>query len=179
LLSNLITWANGFVAGNRKMENFKLPDIIQDILNELQEEIDMKKIILAWQINEEHRAYGDQQMIRIVLRNLLDNAIKFSHLGGRIEITAHRQEDKIICAVKDEGTGMDQQKVASLFKSAEVNERGTMGEKGSGLALVLCRDFIKLNNGEIWAESEAGRGSTFYFTLPIDSKESEKSVQVA
>ncbi|WP_235185431.1 PAS domain S-box protein [Desulfonatronum thiodismutans] len=112
----------------------------------------------------------DQPMINTVIRNILFNAIKFSLRGGEIVITAQRNGKTVTVAIQDNGIGMNEQVLPSVFSlQKEKRHLGTEGETGTGLGLVLCKQFIDRHGGEIWVESEPGQGTTVFFTLPIDA----------
>lgn len=111
--------------------------------------------------------YADEDMIRTVLRNLLSNAIKFSFPGGLIDISLSEMPDMIMVAVKDNGQGIKKELQSKLLKGNEyISTYGTHNEKGSGLGLMLCRDFVKMNKGKFWFSSQENKGTTFYFTVP-------------
>jgi len=112
---------------------------------------------------------ADMQMLNTVLRNLISNAIKFTPRNGTIEIGAIEDKDNSFTTiyVKDSGIGMDSELISKLFKIDEkVSRPGTNDEPSTGLGLLLCKEFIERHGGQIWVESEVGKGSTFYFTLP-------------
>ena len=114
--------------------------------------------------------YADRELIEFVLRNLLDNAIKFTAKGGTISIQAHSSATDVIVSVTDTGIGMDTASLRALFKDSALSTRGTEGKKGSGLGLKLCKEFVHSHGGEIWVESELGKGSTFSFSLSTSGK---------
>lgn len=116
--------------------------------------------------------YADRELIEFVLRNLLDNAIKFTAKGGTIAIQAHLSSTDVIVSVTDTGIGMDPASLRTLFEDAAPapGSRGTEGEKGLGLGLRLCKEFLHSHGGEIWVESELGKGSTFSFSLSTSGK---------
>jgi signal transduction histidine kinase len=112
---------------------------------------------------------ADKNMILSVMRNILSNAIKFSHPKGRVLIDIQKHHGLFIISVADNGIGMEPETMRKLFHSPdEVQSSGTMGERGSGLGIMICKTFLKSHGGDIWAESEMGKGSTFYFSLPSD-----------
>ena len=107
-------------------------------------------------------------MISTVLRNLITNAIKFTNPGGRILATAIRDTGCVKFCIKDNGVGMSQEIINDLFKTEKViTTKGTNSEVGTGLGLLLCKEFIDMHRGSIWAESQIGQGTTFFFTIPI------------
>ncbi|MBT1710402.1 tetratricopeptide repeat protein [Fulvivirgaceae bacterium PWU5] len=111
--------------------------------------------------------YADSNTINLVIRNLMMNAIKFTNDGGKVTIDAKPQPSEWLFSVKDNGVGMKPEVLNMLFdKTAPYTTRGTANEKGTGLGLILCKEFIEKNGGRIWVESEEGQGSTFFFTLP-------------
>ena len=106
-------------------------------------------------------------MLSTILRNLISNAIKFTHKGGRIVIGAEPKHDELIVSVSDNGVGIDTKIIAKLFRLGEsISTTGTQRETGSGLGLVLCNEFIEKHGGKIWIESELGKGTSVHFTVP-------------
>jgi signal transduction histidine kinase len=102
------------------------------------------------------------------LRNLVSNAIKFTNVGGTISITANQTDSNITISVSDNGIGIAPHNLMKLFEMAEVSTtKGTAEETGTGLGLLLCKEFVEKHGGKIWVESEVGKGSDFKFTLPI------------
>lgn len=114
---------------------------------------------------------ADENLIKVVLRNLLSNAIKFSENNSIISVFATNvDEDNVRVEVRDTGIGIPKENIDKIFQGQTFTTKGTQGEKGTGLGLMLCRDFIALNNGKIWVESKLGVGSSFYFTVPCFDK---------
>jgi signal transduction histidine kinase len=106
-------------------------------------------------------------MINTVIRNLLTNSIKFTKDRGNISISTEKQNGNLLVSVKDDGIGMTQETIDSILSHSTIKSSdGTSGEKGTGLGLLLCKEFITKNNGELNIESEPGKGSTFSFTVP-------------
>ena len=106
-------------------------------------------------------------MVNTIIRNLLTNALKFTDKGGIINITAIRQDDFTEITVSDTGVGMNNKTLEDLFKlDATHSTTGTENETGTGLGLILCKEFVEKHGGKIWVESEPGAGSKFHFTLP-------------
>jgi two-component system sensor histidine kinase/response regulator len=107
-------------------------------------------------------------MIKTILRNLVSNAIKFTESGGAINIDAKENSGNITISVSDNGIGIKPDNLKKLFDISEVlTTPGTAKETGTGLGLLLCKEFVEKHGGKIWAESEIGKGSVFRFTLPI------------
>ena len=108
---------------------------------------------------------ADKNMIDLVLRNLISNAIKFTPAGGTISVSSKEERDNIILKIEDTGVGISSEQQKKLFGTGNYTTRGTANEKGTGLGLVLCKEFIEKNGGRIWVESELGKGSKFCFSL--------------
>jgi signal transduction histidine kinase len=116
--------------------------------------------------------YADIEMVDTVVRNLLINAIKFTPADGEVTITAAQTAHDVCVTVADTGIGISPNKIAQLFRIDERIQRdGTNGEKGTGLGLILCKEFVEKPGGGIWAESEPGKGTRVMFTLPTQSPE--------
>ncbi|HEY5500145.1 MAG TPA: ATP-binding protein, partial [Bacteroidales bacterium] len=169
LLENLLTWARSQT--NRIEYTPQVNDIGLIIKNNVEsfKEIVLKKnITIIDETKGYHYALSDIYMINTVIRNLISNAIKFSHKSGSIIVKATETDGFVQVSIKDSGIGMDQNLQNMLFKIGEVTTRqGTSKETGTGLGLFLCKEFVEKNGGKIWVESEEGRGSVFFFTLPI------------
>jgi signal transduction histidine kinase len=132
-----------------------------------------KEITLLSKIPGNYFAYADENMVKCVLRNLISNAVKFTNPGGKVTVTAEEKGDFIVIAVTDTGVGIPAEKLPGLFKLGETVEivetystPGTAREKGTGLGLMLCKEFVEKNNGTIHVTSRVGKGSTFEFSLP-------------
>ncbi len=111
-----------------------------------------------------------QNMIAAVLRNLLTNAVKFTNKNGQVIVKTERQSENVLISVADNGIGIPDKIKEKLFKiNRKVTQTGTENEAGTGLGLLLCSEFVKKHKGEIWVESEEGKGSTFKFTLPLEN----------
>ncbi|MFO7368881.1 MAG: two-component regulator propeller domain-containing protein [Bacteroidales bacterium] len=167
LLENLLQWAR--TQTNKiafQPENFDLSETATEAI-ELHSALAIKKgITLKNEISQETLVYGDKNMINAVLRNLISNAIKFSHPEGRIVVSANKTGDAFEIAVADDGIGMDQECLSKLFRADTFfSSTGTCGESGTGLGLILCKEFVERNNGRIKAKSKEGAGTTLSFTL--------------
>ena len=113
--------------------------------------------------------YADQKMIYSVIRNLLFNALKFTYRGGNVSIHAHQEDSMVRVMVHDDGMGMDQDTAARVFAiDKRKSVKGTDGEKGTGLGLALCKEFVEQHGGRIWIDSQPGQGTTVNFTVPYD-----------
>lgn len=126
-----------------------------------------KSITIETAIDPELRVYCDVDHLDFIIRNLLSNAIKFTSEGGAICLSVQRRTEQsdILFTVKDNGVGISEERITSIFSAESVSTNGTNNEKGTSLGLVICNEFIAANDGEIWVESIAGEGSAFFFTL--------------
>ncbi|NIM83221.1 MAG: tetratricopeptide repeat protein [Candidatus Aminicenantes bacterium] len=168
LLENLLQWARvqiGKIEQNPEAVDMRL--LIEETFLHIKYTAQNKHIRLASHIMENTIAWADKHMMKAVMRNLLSNAVKYSHPGGEIQITSIDAGNRIEITVSDNGVGMGEEKAERLFKE-EVHEstRGTSNEKGTGLGLVLCKEFVEKNGGEIRVQSQLNSGSHFTFTLP-------------
>ncbi|HCY40702.1 MAG TPA: hypothetical protein DHV48_05000 [Prolixibacteraceae bacterium] len=168
LLENLLNWAR--VQSNNIQYNplkIKLKELLHGKFDLYRNIAESKGISLDYQIPETLVAFADINLLETIIRNLINNAIKFTHEGGTVHIKAILQNNLIKISVADSGTGMTKKQVESLFVFEKTKTtHGTNGELGSGLGLLLCKDFVEKNQGTISVESQAGKGSTFSFTLP-------------
>lgn len=169
LLENLLEWAKsqrGKIPFNR--EQLYAKDIIEEEFTVLHEIITGKNIELKNAIPPQLSVYADKNMLKTILRNLISNAVKFTHRNGKVEVNASVRENMVEIAVSDNGTGMSELTMDGLFKiDANVSTAGTENEKGTGLGLFLCKEFVEKHGGRIWADSRPGEGSVFIFTLPL------------
>lgn len=169
LLEQLLDWART-QTGNMpfRPKQVNLIALIAKIVDQVEPTVKKKSIRILTEIPSELAyVYADSEMIQAVLRNLITNSIKFTNEHGEIKITAKQDEDGIRVECQDNGIGMDSSDLEKLFRvDAQVTSIGLEGEKGTGLGLILCSEFIKLHGGEIWAKSEKGKGTTVSFRLP-------------
>ncbi len=172
LLENLLTWAHA------QMKNTVSNPQKQNLSSLLKKNIELKlttamqkKISVHTHFPEVLEASFDREMINTVIRNILNNAVKFTHPGGFIEVSAFRQNGSITVKVADNGIGIHPEDLPDLFGNTKKSRTGTMGEKGTGLGLIICKEFIEKNNGKIWASSNQPNGSVIHFTLPAHEQE--------
>jgi signal transduction histidine kinase len=168
LLENLLQWARfqyGEIECNpEKIDLFTLAkENIQYFIGNAEK----KNINISIKVRENTWVYGDENMIKSVLRNLVNNAVKFTYPGGKIKIFSKEEEDFIITSVQDTGVGISKEKLDNLFQNGkQVSTKGTAEEKGSHLGLLICKEFVEKNGGKIRVKSKPGKGSTFEFSLP-------------
>lgn len=167
LLDNLLTWSRiqqGSIVIKRKEEN--ISTLIQECILPLQATAKLKHISIEYSETEESIVSIDKFSIKTVIINLINNAIKFSHEGSTISLSTEKKNSQIIVSVSDNGIGMSPEQINQLFKIDQgFTTLGTNKEKGTGLGLILCQEFIQKNKGQIWVESTEKIGSTFKFSL--------------
>jgi len=177
LLMNLVEWAQS-QSGRMDFnpEYFEMASLIDEVTLLLNSIAEQKSIIIVSKVPKDIQVSADKAMISTVLRNLISNAIKFTQPKGRITIEAVvDKQNKLTVSVSDNGVGMANERIDKLFNLNEsYSTSGTLNEKGTGFGLILCKEFIERNNGRIWVESEKGKGSTFYFTIPCPIVPDEK-----
>lgn len=170
LLENLLDWAHS-ESGLLKIKpkNLKVIQLIESNMKLFNESIRQKSLMVQKDIPIDLEIYVDFNMINTVFRNLLSNALKFSHKGGKIIISAERDFDnkQIRISFKDNGIGIEQEHLETIFDlDSNYRSVGTSQEKGTGIGLKLCKEFVERNNGEINVQSEVGKGSEFIILLP-------------
>ena len=168
LLEDLLTWAKSqfnAVSYNPVAINdvcLKVNKAIQNV----QPMANKKEIIIIQQVDDHLSLFADMGMLETILRNLISNAVKFTKIGGQINVKATACPGGVKFSVADNGQGIPKDKISQLFdKNSNYTTYGTAGEKGTGLGLNICYDFALKHGGQLWVESEEGIGSTFYFTL--------------
>jgi signal transduction histidine kinase len=170
LLNNLLLWSRSQMMGEtHQQEDFDISILATSTVESVESQATQKDIKIENKITEHYLVHADKNMIGVVLRNLLTNAIKFSHARQTILLTTTVMDKMISVCVADTGTGMAEEKIADLFELHSISTSGTLQEKGTGLGLMLCRDFVEKNGGKIWVESQLEKGSSFYFTIPLKS----------
>jgi len=168
LLDNLLQWARSQTQQMEVQPDFiDLEALIHDNINLLTNKAEEKNIALEADIDQEARqAFADENMINTVIRNLLSNAIKFTPDNGLVRIHTRSQHGEVVLSIIDNGVGISKENISKLFDlKTSYSTHGTHSEKGTGLGLLLCREFVQMNGGRIWVESEPGEGSTFSFSL--------------
>ncbi|MCX6221183.1 MAG: ATP-binding protein [Bacteroidia bacterium] len=172
LLENLLNWS--------RMQQGQIPfnpigvqllTVVEESITIILEQAKIKGVEITVGISDDLSVLAENYMLQTVIRNLVSNALKFTHKGGKVTISASAGEDKnVVVAINDTGIGMSRDMVDNLFQlHVQTGRPGTDGEPSSGLGLVLCKEFIEKNGGKLWVESEVGRGSTFYFTIPLNA----------
>ncbi len=168
LLTNLMEWS---YSQTGKMEfnpeYFEAISLVNDIIEMSNDSAQQKSISIIKEFPRSAPVFADKSMISTVLRNLISNAIKFTFTGGIVTINIEQKKAEVLITISDNGVGMRQDVIKKLFSIDQTYSTvGTNKEKGTGLGLILCKEFINKHNGKIWVESEPGHGSKFYFTIP-------------
>lgn len=174
LLQNLLDWSRS-QTGNLKFNpaKFELKQLSETVFSLLKPLADQKDVPLNNHIPPGVYLYADPMMVETILRNLVSNAINFSYPGGHVTIRIIQDEPgQVTICINDKGQGLSRDDLQQLFRiDSEVRRKGTKGEKGSGLGLVLCKEFVQINKGTIRVESEPGKGSSFCVTIPAAPSE--------
>ena len=169
LLENLLTWART-QRGTMQFDpsEIDIKDLAETTKFVLDSQADSKGVLISIEIPEDIECFGDRNMVLTIIRNLTSNAIKFSNSGGEIKIIARDlNEDMIELAVADNGVGISPENLNKLFRiDVNLTTTGTSQEKGTGLGLILCKEFVEKHGGTIGVKSELNRGTEFSFTLP-------------
>jgi len=171
LLENLLEWSRikqGLIPFAPEL--IQLYPVAYESIGVILEPAKIKGININVDIPNDIEVYADENILQTIIRNLVSNAVKFTDKGGSITLSAKNNDGHTVeVSVKDTGIGMDSHILENLFHlDVKTNRKGTEGEPSTGLGLILCKDFVEKHGGKIWAESEEGRGSTFYFTLPVN-----------
>lgn len=169
-LDNLLQWAQSQLKGLQvNTESFNLKELADAKIELFKEAARLKNVKLINEMDEDCYACADKNHIRIVLRNLLTNAIKFTPAGGTVKVQCRQADDQFEVSVSDSGVGIGMEDLSKLFNAdTHFTKRGTNEEKGIGIGLLLVKEFIEKNGGSIWVRSEFGKGSTFTFTVKCD-----------
>jgi signal transduction histidine kinase len=167
LMENLLQWAKSQMqAESVRPQLLDVAGIAKEVLQLLRLQAEAKNIYISSKIENPIFVYADKDMINLVLRNLLSNAIKFTPIEGSIYVEARELRSCIEISVQDTGTGISQEGLQRLMDQNYYSTRGTGGEAGTGLGLMLCKEFLSRNGGCMNIQSEPGKGSIFSFTLP-------------
>ena len=174
MLDNLFDWAKAQMEGfEADPKSLSMRELVDENFRLLLPMASSKDIKLKNTVDPDLAVFADKDMIRLVLRNLISNGIKFCKAGDQVTLSASISQDMLLVSVQDTGTGITQEVQQKLFGRSSYSSRGTANEKGSGLGLALCKEFVEQNGGTIWVESTPGEGSNFIFTLPLAKPETE------
>lgn len=170
LLEKLFAWSLAQRNGLKpKPQMINLKEMVDSKLNLLKNAATAKNITMINSIDPDTSAYADDEMINTVMLNLLNNALKFTYRDGNINVENSLKDGYVQISVVDNGVGIPAESIGNLFKiKSSFTTLGTSKETGTGLGLIICKEFIENNGGEIWVESQPGKGSKFIFTLPSE-----------
>lgn len=173
LLINLLEWSQTQTGKMQFLPEYhELTALVEEETQLLTNMAELKGISIKFDFAGKMLVYVDKQMLSTILRNLISNAIKFSNEGSTIGIKGRKHTQGVIVSIQDQGVGMAAEDIKKLFNLEEnFTSKGTKNEKGTGLGLILCKEFVERHNGKIWVESTPGKGSCFHFTLPMLSTE--------
>ncbi|TKT89418.1 sensor histidine kinase [Dyadobacter frigoris] len=167
LLTKLLAWSKSQLHGiSAYLEHLNVNDLLADTLDFEKTVASSKDILLDYSFDPDLTIYADKDMMQLIIRNFIGNAIKFTHKGGVISVSAKTEPGSCIISIKDTGIGIPEERQQDLFSLKAESTFGTKGEKGVGLGLLLCIEYIKAQNGEIWFESTPDQGSCFYISVP-------------
>ena len=150
-----------------------MQEVIDENINLLNPQALKKSICLLSEPAKSPDVYADKDMIKLVLRNLISNAIKFTPDNGTIKVTTRIADERVYISVRDSGTGLSSKEINKILSKEYFTKYGTAGEKGSGLGLMLCREFIEKNSGTLAIESQQDAGSTFTFCLAMYNRSAQ------
>jgi len=169
LLENLLQWSRsqtGTIAYTPL--KLQLAVVVEETLDLLTAAAEKKNIVINQNISPEIWVYADEGMLMTILRNLISNAIKFTPEGGTITLNAKEKDFMVEISVSDTGVGITPDAIEKIFRiDVNYTTKGTNNESGTGLGLIVCKEFVEKHEGKIWVISEVNKGSTFFFTLPI------------
>jgi len=169
LIENLLEWSRiqkGTI--NYQPEMLRIQRLVNNMAVLYEQNLKNKEIEFINIIKPDVFAFADKSMTETIFRNLISNAIKFTHTGGKITISSEIENNLAIIKVKDSGVGIEQENIPKLFRvEAGFSTKGTKEESGTGLGLIICKEFAEKQEGKIWVESKKNEGSNFYFSVPI------------
>lgn len=169
LLDNLLQWAQTQTDQiSFHPEKIQLKKLTQSCIENIANQSQFKDIKVNNNVPEDIEFTGDENQIKTILRNLISNAVKFTSRNGLVVIKAEKNSSDILVSVRDTGVGISERDIQNLFRiDTMFSSPGTNHERGSGLGLILCKEFVEKHSGKIWVESTPGNGSNFKFTIPV------------
>lgn len=170
LTDNLLHWARNQMEGVQvKPSVFDIHEIVEENFRLFRPLASRKNITLTNTLEDHYNVFADKDMIKLVIRNLVNNAIKFTEANGRVELGATINEKSVTAYINDTGKGIRKEDLSKILNKETFSTSGTQGERGVGLGLSLCQEFIERNAGHLYIESELGKGSKFSFTIPVSA----------
>ena len=168
MLENLLHWSQYQLKGIDPIYNkVDLQKIIDECINLYRMQAEQKHIVIDNSLKTNVYVSADVEMLKVILRNLISNALKFTHSGGIITIITMTKANQAVVSVKDTGIGISPENQVRMFAMDNFTTPGTEKEKGTGLGLMLCKDFVEHNHGTLWLDSQLNVGTTFHFSIPI------------
>jgi PAS domain S-box-containing protein len=171
ILDNLLDWARiKFASDVFSPEKLNLTQSIDKVFKILRETAILNEISLQHEVVDDTMVFADAKMLNSILQNLVSNAIKFSTPGGKVTIRSEKKDSRQIIQIKDTGIGISKEGLEKLFSPhVKTLSKARKEKKGAGIGLLLVKGFVSKNGGEVWVESVEGEGSSFYFTLPVET----------
>jgi signal transduction histidine kinase len=168
-LTNLLQWANNQINGSGvALSKVDLLPILEEMEQTFRHLLDQKNIVFNNNVSPKTMLLADENHLKVIFRNMISNAIKFTPANGSITIAARHKNDEVVISVADTGMGIKADDIGRLWSDkTQFSKAGTMGEIGTGIGLQLCHELIELNQGKVWVQSTVGRGTTFYVSLPV------------
>jgi signal transduction histidine kinase len=168
LLENLLEWTrtqtNGIQFCPRQVI---VSQLVVNVISVLKKNADDKNITISSNVDADLSVDADKEMLETIIRNTMNNSIKFTPEGGKITVSSHRDDSGIVICVEDNGVGIAKENLEKLFQlDSNYKTKGTKGERGTGLGLVICKEFVDYHKGNIWVESVLGEGTKFFISLP-------------
>ncbi|WP_135555376.1 sensor histidine kinase [Paenibacillus cymbidii] len=175
MIENLLEWFRSQKEGMQlHPERLPLKEAVEEVCRTLRIKSEAKQIAIHTEIDSDVEVYADREAVNLIVRNLLTNAIKFSERGGSVQVGAETNAGRVIVSVSDNGVGVEEERVQELFDPLRlVSTTGTAGERGTGLGLQVCQQFVRMSGGQIWMESVPRQKTVFYFSLRAAGSEKE------
>jgi two-component system, sensor histidine kinase and response regulator len=179
LFRNLLDWSKSQIDGKGEITtDININEISTRVIEQVYPQAEKKNIAITNKLQHEYFVKVNQHNILVALRNLLVNAIKFTHVGGQITLTSHTEEKTIFISITDTGIGIQPNKIKKIFSKEFYSSNGTNEERGNGFGLKICKELIQQNGGDVYCESsKIGEGSTFVIALPIGKSVNEYVLQ--
>jgi two-component system, sensor histidine kinase and response regulator len=175
-MENLLAWAKSQMSGiNVNYRDFKLRVGADAVISQVKFQAEQKEIEILNEIEADLEIYADYDMIKLIMRNIISNAVKFCTAGDQIIIRTVQDHAFTMISIRDTGRGIREVDKHKIFNDENFTQEGTKNEQGSGLGLALCKEFVQKHGGRIWFESEFGIGTEFSFTIPVKSTSNNPS----
>jgi signal transduction histidine kinase len=181
MIENLLEWFRSQKEGMLlQPERLRLTDVVEGVCRTLRIKSEAKQIAIYTEIGSDIEVFADREAVNLIVRNLMTNAVKFSERGGSVMVSAETNAGQVIVSVSDNGVGMEEGRVRELFDPVRlVSTTGTAGERGTGLGLQVCQQFVRMSGGQIWVESVPRQKTVFYFSLDAADSERDDDESIA